>query len=218
MARFLDDRLEALLLANGSRRRFAAKEMILSGGSQADALLYFVRGVAKVALISAKGQEMTVTYLGAGEFAGEVGIFCPDLPRSAWIVAHSECEVGMIPYPRFHQLAGQHPELLYALGQQLSSRLLQTTQRASDFAFQDVVGRIRSCLRELSRLATQAKCDGVTIHYTRQELAMMAGCTREMAGRALKLLGEAGLVRVNGKSIQVSRELMEPSAEAEHSE
>lgn len=214
-APFLDDKLEALLLQHCSRRQFTSKQKILNGGSHADTLLYFIRGIAKVVLVSPQGQEMIVTYLGPGEFTGEVGVFYPELPRSAWVVAHSDCEVCLISYSKFHELAAQHPNLLYALGKQLSKRLLKTTQRASDFAFQDVVGRIRSCLRELSRLATQAKCDGVTIYYTRQELAMMAGCTREMAGRALKLLDEAGLVRVHGKSIQVSKELMQQRTEGE---
>lgn len=212
---FLDASLEALLLTHCRRRQFSRKEMILSGGSHADTLLYFIRGAAKVVLISPQGQEMIVTYLGPGEFAGEVSIFCPGLPRSAWVIAHSDCEVGLLPHAEFHDLAEQHPGLLYALGRQLSQRLLKTTQRASDFAFHDVVGRIRGCLQELSQLAARAKCDGVTIYYTRQELALMAGCTREMAGRALKTLEQAGLVRVHGKSIQVSKELLQPPVEAQ---
>lgn len=205
---FLDDASEALLLLHCRRRKFQRKQMILHGGSQGDTLLYLIRGAAKVVVISAQGQEMIVTYLGPGEFAGEVGVFYPELPRSAWVVAHAECEVGTLPYNEFHELAAQHPQLLYALGKQLSVRLMKTTQRASDFAFHDVVGRIRRCLQELSHLATRAKCDGVTIYYTRQELALMAGCTREMAGRALKALEKAGLVRVHGKSIQVTGKLM----------
>lgn len=205
---YLDDATEQLLLDNSHRRQYVRKEMILHGGSQGESLLYLVKGAAKVAIINGKGQEMIVTYLGPGEFAGEMGVFCPQVPRSAWVIAHSDCDVASLPYATFHELAAKHHQLLYALGQQLSVRLIKTTQRTSDFAFRDVVGRIRQCLRELSQLAAKAKCDGVTIHYTRQELALMAGCTREMAGRALKVLEEAGLVRVHGKSIQVTGRLM----------
>lgn len=205
---FLSDALEQTLLARCHRRHYSSKKIILRGGDEADALLYLVKGVAKVAVINEQGQEMVVSYLGAGEFAGEIGIFYPQVTRSAWVVAHSECEVASISYDSFHQLASEHTELLYAQGRQLSLRLMKTTQRASDFAFHDVVGRIRRCLQELSRLATKAKYDGVTIHYTRQELAVMAGCTREMAGRALKALEQADLIRVHGKRIQVSDKLM----------
>ncbi|WP_163649478.1 cyclic nucleotide-binding domain-containing protein [Modicisalibacter sp. 'Wilcox'] len=206
---FMSDALEDTLLAHCHRRRVAAKEMILRGGDQADMLLYLLQGVAKVAVINEQGQEMVVNYLGSGEFAGEVGVFYPQSRRSAWVAAHTECEVASLSYTAFHELAATHPELLYALGRQLSLRLMKTTQRASDFAFRDVVGRIHRCLQELSQLASRARSDGVTIHYTRQELAMMAGCTREMAGRALKALEKSGLIRVHGKQIQVSNKLLE---------
>ena len=212
---FLDSASEHLLLAHCHRRQYQRKDVILHGGTPSDSLLYFVKGVAKVAIINGKGQEMIMTYLGPGEFAGEMGVFCPQVPRSAWVIAHTDCDIASLPYPVFHDLAAKHSHLLYAIGHQLSVRLIKTTQRTSDFAFRDVVGRIRECLRELSQLAAKAKHEGVTIHYTRQELALMAGCTREMAGRALKALEEAGLVRVHGKSIQVSNELMEKPEESE---
>ncbi|MDR9440414.1 MAG: cyclic nucleotide-binding domain-containing protein [Halomonas sp.] len=212
---YLDADHEALLLHHCHQHPYQRKTVILNGGAQSDALLYLVKGVAKVMLINADGQEMIITYMGPGEFAGEMGVFCPEARRSAWVVAHSDCQVASLPYARFHTLAAAHPALLYALGQQLSVRLTKTTQRASDFAFHDVVGRIRRCLRELAHLAAKAKCDGVTIHYTRQELALMAGCTREMAGRALKALESNGLVQVQGRSIQVSGELMQPEERQE---
>lgn len=211
---FLDEATEALLLSHCQRRRYRRRDMILHGGQPADALLYLISGAAKVAVINDHGQEMIVAYLGPGEFAGELGVFCPRQPRSAWVVAHADCEVATLPYAHFHDLAEREPKLLYAVGQQLSVRLIKTTQRASDFAFHDVVGRIRRCLQELSQLAAKARCDGVTIRYTRQELAMMAGCTREMAGRALKALEKQGLVKVHGRDIQVSGQLMRPEGES----
>ena len=211
----MDAASEALLLAHSHRHEFSRKSVIVRGGSQSDTLLYLTKGIAKVALINGRGQEMIVSYLGPGEFVGEQGVFYPQAARSAWVLAHSDCEVSSLPYSTFHELAAQRPELLYALGRQLSLRLAKTTQRASDFAFHDVVGRIRQCLRELSQLAARAKNDGVTIQYTRQELALMAGCTREMAGRALKALEQAGLVRLHGKNIQVSKELMRTTEESE---
>lgn len=206
---FMNTDSETLLLAHGHRHKFARKSVILHGGSQSDSLLYLTKGVAKVVLINGRGQEMIVSYLGPGEFMGEQGVFYPQAVRSAWVLAHSDCEVSSLPYRVFHELAAEHPELLYVLGRQLALRLAKTTQRASDFAFHDVVGRIRQCLRELSQLAARAKNDGATIQYTRQELALMAGCTREMAGRALKALEESGQVRLHGRDIQITKELMQ---------
>jgi len=36
----------------------------------------------------------------------------------------------------------------------------------------------------------------------------MVGCSREMAGRVLKTMGEEGLIKVNGKTILVIRDAL----------
>jgi CRP/FNR family cyclic AMP-dependent transcriptional regulator len=41
------------------------------------------------------------------------------------------------------------------------------------------------------------------IKVSRQELSRLVGCSREMAGRVLKVLEEQGLVSANGKTIVV---------------
>jgi CRP/FNR family cyclic AMP-dependent transcriptional regulator len=45
--------------------------------------------------------------------------------------------------------------------------------------------------------------DGTQIRVTRQEIGRLVGCSREMAGRALKTLEEQGLISVSGKTIVV---------------
>jgi CRP/FNR family transcriptional regulator, cyclic AMP receptor protein len=43
------------------------------------------------------------------------------------------------------------------------------------------------------------------IKVSRQELSRLVGCSREMAGRVLKVLEEQGLLRARGKTIVVLR-------------
>jgi CRP/FNR family cyclic AMP-dependent transcriptional regulator len=45
--------------------------------------------------------------------------------------------------------------------------------------------------------------DGMQIKVSRQELSRLVGCSREMAGRVLKVLEEQGLVTASGKTIVV---------------
>jgi CRP/FNR family cyclic AMP-dependent transcriptional regulator len=52
--------------------------------------------------------------------------------------------------------------------------------------------------------------DGMQIKVSRQELSRLVGCSREMAGRVLKVLEEQGLVRANGKTIVVFNARREP--------
>lgn len=48
--------------------------------------------------------------------------------------------------------------------------------------------------------------DGIQIRVTRQELGKLVGCSREMAGRVLKMLEGDGYITVAGKTIVVLRE------------
>jgi CRP/FNR family cyclic AMP-dependent transcriptional regulator len=45
--------------------------------------------------------------------------------------------------------------------------------------------------------------EGMQIKVSRQELSRLVGCSREMAGRVLKVLEEQGLLKATGKTIVV---------------
>ena len=94
--------------------------------------------------------------------------------------------------------------MLYILGNQMADRLGKTTQKVGDLAFLDVTGRVARTLLDLCNepdAITQP--DGMQIKVSRQELSRLVGCSREMAGRVLKVLEEQGLVSASGKTIVV---------------
>jgi CRP/FNR family cyclic AMP-dependent transcriptional regulator len=154
---------------------------------------------------SAPGHMLVVAYLNPGDFVGEMGLFDTEPPpRSAMVVAKTQCEVAEISYERFHQIRDQFPGILYAVSRQLGARLRQTTRKLSDLAFVDVSGRIAHTLLDLCREPdAMTHPDGMQIKITRQELGKIVGCSREMAGRVLKDLEQDGLVSVSGKTMVV---------------
>lgn len=88
----------------------------------------------------------------------------------------------------------------------MAKRLLQTSRKAGRLAFLDVSGRVARTLIDLTE-APEAMThpDGMQIKITRQDLGRMVGCSREMAGRVLKTMGEDGLIEVSGKTILVKK-------------
>lgn len=199
---------ESRFLAHCKRLRFPKRSVIVRAGEMSDQLMYMVRGQAAVSIDNDEGKSITIAYLGRGEFIGELAVFMPGLPRSAWVYAHTDCELAVISLSRFHELANAHVEWLYAVGRQVTSRLVRTTRKTAEFAFHDTLGRIERNLVELCRQSEQTVEGDVCIRFTRQELAMMAGCSREVAGKALKALEVAELIRVQGKTIVVSERLL----------
>lgn len=192
-----------IFLSRCHRHKYPAKSTILFAGDQSDAIYYIIKGSVTVILEDDDGHEMVISYLNEGDFFGELGFF-GEVDRSALIKAKSECEVGEMSYNAFRQITLQSPELMYALSAQMAKRLRDTTQKVGDLAFVDVTGRVARTLIDLSKEPDAiTHPDGMQIKVTRQELARIVGCSREMAGRVLKTLEEQGLVSAKGKTMVV---------------
>jgi CRP/FNR family cyclic AMP-dependent transcriptional regulator len=194
----------ARFLEHCHRRRYPAKSTIICAGDKSDVLYYIIKGSVTVLIEDDSGHEIVLAYLNEGDFFGEMGLFDETQGRSAWIRARGECEVAEISYGRFHQLAEQDSEILFQLAGQMATRLRKTSRKVSDLAFLDVTGRIARTLLELAKSPEAiTHPDGMQIRITRQELGRIVGCSREMAGRVLKLLEEQDLITARGKTIVI---------------
>ncbi|HEC17178.1 MAG TPA: cAMP-activated global transcriptional regulator CRP [Sedimenticola sp.] len=191
------------------KRRYPAKVEIIRPGDPADILYYVIEGSLTVIIEDEEGREIILTYLNKGEFIGEMGLFVSKANRSVLVRTRVDCQLAEISYSRLEQLLDgdlrEHSKaLLYAIGAQLTQRLLQTSRKVGHLAFLDVTGRIAGTLLELCKQPdAMTHPDGMQIRITRQEIGRIVGCSREMAGRVLKTLEEQGLIYVKGKTIVV---------------
>ena len=192
------------LLAHCHRRRYTAKSTIIYEGDKSDTLYYIIKGSVSVVLEDDDGKEVVIAYLNPGDFFGEMGLFEQSKQRSAWCRARSACEIAEISYNSFNAYIRTHPEIVFTIGQQMASRLRNTTRKVGDLAFYDVTGRIARTLIDLSKEPdAMTHPDGMQIKITRQEIGRIVNCSREMAGRVLKTLEEQDLISVSGKTIVV---------------
>ncbi|MFL2530518.1 MAG: cyclic nucleotide-binding domain-containing protein [Porticoccaceae bacterium] len=191
-------------LKNCRRRSYKARGVIIHFGDCSNSLFYILSGSVAVIAEDSEGKEITLAYLNPGEFFGEMGLFDKNR-RSARIRAKTKCELGEISYNKFFALSAKHPEFIFAVARQISMRLAHTSGKACDLAFVDVSGRVATILIDLCHEPdAQKKPNGIHIRITRQELAKLAGCSREMAGKALKNLAARELVSLYGKTIVIS--------------
>jgi CRP/FNR family cyclic AMP-dependent transcriptional regulator len=191
-------------LSHCHRRRYPSKSTIIYAGDNSDSLYYIVKGSVTVLIEDDEGREMIVAYLNDGDFFGEMGLFCPDDSRSAWVRAKTECEVAEISYAKFREISATQPLMLFELSSQMARRLRDTTRKVGDLAFLDVTGRVARTLLDLCKEPdAMTHPDGMQIKITRQEIGRIVGCSREMVGRVLKTLEDQGLVSVKGKTMVV---------------
>jgi len=196
-------------LSHCHRRKHPAKTEFIHPGDAADSIFYIVSGQVTVLIEDEDGREIILTYLNKGEFVGEMGLFMPLPTRSVMVRTRAACELAEISYQKMERLLDNElrpytKDILYAIGRQLTERLMATSQKVGHLAFLDVTGRIAGTLLELCKQPdAMTHPDGMQIRITRQELGRIVGCSREMVGRVLKNLEEQNLITARGKTIVV---------------
>jgi len=189
------------------RRRYPARTDVFRPGDPAGTLYYMVNGSTSIITEEDDGRELVLGYFGAGEFVGEMGLFIESERREVILRTRVPCELAEISYERLYQLfAGplvtDAPKLLWQIGSQLSRRLLDTSRKAGRLAFLDVTDRIVRTLHDLTQEPeAMTHPQGTQLRVSRQELARLVGCSREMAGRVLKKLQADGVLHARGKTI-----------------
>jgi CRP/FNR family cyclic AMP-dependent transcriptional regulator len=185
-------------------RTVPSKTVIIHAGDLPDILYYIISGSVEVMIEDEDGNEMVLAYLNKGQFFGEMGLFYEQPTRSAWVRTRQQAELAEMTYPRFRQISAESPGLIFELATQLATRLDRTNKKLGDLAFVDVTGRVAHAIMDLcGEPDAMTHPEGMQIKVSRQELSRLVGCSREMAGRVLKVLEDQGLLRATGKTIVV---------------
>lgn len=196
-------------LAHCHRRRYPPRTDVFRPGDQAGTLYYVMTGSVSIITEEDDGRELVLGYFGTGEFVGEMGLFIETETREVILRTRTQCELAEISYERLYQLfdgtlSGDAINIVYAMGAQLSRRLLDTSRKAGRLAFLDVTDRIIRTLFDLAQEPdAMSHPDGTQLRVSRQELAKIVGCSREMAGRVLKKLQVDGKLHARGKTVVV---------------
>ena len=191
-------------LQHSHRKHYSNRTTIIHECDKPETLYYIIDGSVSVLIEEEDGREIVLAYLNKGDFFGEMGLFEQSLDRSAWVVARNNCEIAEINYEQFRQFASSYPDILFQVCGQMAERLRKTSRKVSDLVFLDVTGRVAHTLLELAKQPDAVTHpEGMQIRITRQEIARIVGCSREMVGRVLKELEMEGLITAHGKTMVV---------------
>ena len=191
------------------RRRYPNKTAIIRPGDSANILYYVIEGALTVSSEDEEGRELILTYINRGEFIGEMGLFFEPQRREVMVKSRTPCELAEISYERLFalfegSLRDECARILFAIGGQLTRRLLHTSRKVSRLAFMDVTSRVARTLLDLCQEPDALSHPlGTQIRISRQEISRIVGCSREMVGRVLKQLEEDGKIAVSGKTIVI---------------
>ena len=181
-------------------RSFVSNEFIFWDGDTPDWFYMVAEGKVKVVKHSSLGKEFIIAFFGPGEMLGEVAVF-EDKPYPASAQAVAETKVVGIKRKDFLSFLANRPQVALRIINVLGGRLRDAQGRLKNLAGERVEQRLASVLLMLS-----AKL-GLTLPFTRQEIADMVGTTTETAIRVMSHLKDRGIIRtVRGKVIILDEE------------
>ncbi|NJN17506.1 MAG: Crp/Fnr family transcriptional regulator [Oscillochloris sp.] len=198
-----DSQLQRLDSALGVRR-FKRGETIFHQGSDGDELYLIVDGQVRIYTISQLGQEISVKIFRDGDFFGELSLL-DGLPRSAGAEAMSRTTTLTLKRATFLRIIRDDPEIAVRVLSQLSARLRSSNIYIEYLASHSAPQRVvRSLLDMAEQHSTECSDhDRIDLLLTQDDLASLAGTTRETVNRVLSSLRERGLISVDRGRVRV---------------
>jgi CRP-like cAMP-binding protein len=188
-------------LAGISQRKFAAGAYICHRGDRLDSWTGVLSGLVKISAISRDGKAMTFAGVGAGGWFGE-GTVIKNEARKYDLVALRDTELALMNRATFMWLFNTSVGFNKFLVHQLNERMGQFIATIEHDRIHDPVARVARNLAWLFNPVLYPDA-GTHIQITQEELALLAGVSRQVANRALQQLEGAGLLRLERGGIAV---------------
>jgi CRP-like cAMP-binding protein len=209
---------EATLLDLARRmsvKRWHGGSIVMGQSEPGDALYVQVSGRSKVVLFGENGREMTLSVLGPGDFFGEMSLF-DGKPRSANVVAVEDSTLLVLEREAFLAHLQAAPKTALLLLREMADRLRRANEIINNLALHDVASRLTRTLVTIAAESGETRDDGILIRQrpTQQDLANMVGTCRETVSRALSSMARRGLVVARGRSLLLSRALIDGRQQA----
>lgn len=187
------------------QRSYSKGQMILMEESSGETFFILSSGAVKVTRMSDDGREVILAMLGEGDFFGEMSLLDGE-GRSANIIAIEDTTTLTIKRAEFLSLMETYPKIAIHLLEELTCRLRRSDQQIESLSLSDAEQRISITLIRLAEELGTIKSGAVTIRNVpyQQDIANMAGTSRETVSRTLKLLENKGYLKREGKKLIIN--------------
>ncbi len=182
-------------------RRYRKGEFIFSEGDAGNGFYVIIAGQVEIFKASLEGKEKILHIFGPGEPFGEVPVFSgARFPANARTLAQSH--LLFFPRQAFVNLIAANPALALKMMAVLSRRLRQFAVQIEHLTLKEVPGRLAAYLiYSLEEQNTTA--NHITLNISKGQLASLLGTIPETLSRILARMAKQGLIKVEGKKIQV---------------
>ncbi len=208
MFRFLpNSRNESLekIAKLGVRQKYKKGNVVVIEQESGAALFVIVSGKVKIVRMDEDGREVILSIFGPGEFFGEMSLL-DGMARSASVIATEKSELLMIHRRDFLELLHEFPSVAISLLAELAMRLRKADMQIKSLSLKDAAGRVANVVLMLADDIGIFRKGKVEIEDLplQQDIANMAGTSRETVSRMLNMFVEKGQIQLDGSKLTIN--------------
>lgn len=186
------------------KRDYEPGATVFQEGDKGEALYIIAKGLVKLSKVDLGGHEKTLAILQPPEFFGEMALLGQSA-RSATAITLNEVHAYLLFNDDFRRLISDYPAISLNLTTTLAARLRGMDDESQILSYQDAQGRVAYVLLRLYRGGViDLESERALVRLTHQELANLAGTSRETVTRALKALENEGVIETRPKEVYIT--------------
>jgi len=188
----------------GARKNYNKDSVILFQNQSDSALVIVLSGELRLTKMSNEGNEVTLDLLKESDFWGDTAILDGKTP-AVNIVAEQNSEVFIITRSDLMNLFNSNPEYSIAVINELTKQLRASNLRIKSLSLKAAEGKVASVLIQLIDEFGMVKEGAIEIEElpAQQELANMAGTSRETISRTIHSFSKKGLIEIEGQKLRI---------------
>ena len=185
-------------------RHYESGKFIFFEDSEGEQCFFVVQGSVKVTRLSKDGREVILAMLNEGEFFGEMALLDGE-SRSANVIALEETEVLTLNREDFLVVLHDYPQIAIQLLKEMADRLRKSDRQIASLSLSDAEKRIALCIIRFADEQGIIKRGQVSIPKMpiQQDIANMAGTSRETVSRAINLLEKEHFIKRQGRELLI---------------
>tara|TARA_B100002052_G_scaffold284521_1_gene296497 strand:- start:96 stop:806 length:711 start_codon:yes stop_codon:yes gene_type:complete len=185
-------------------RKYPKNSMIILEEEMGDVVFIVMSGTVKITRVNDEGKEVILAMLGSGEVFGEMAILDGE-SRSANALSQENCEVVTINREDFLNLLKTNNKVSLNLMTEFAIRLRKSDQQIEALSLDDAEHRIGVSILNLAEELGVIRQGVVTVDNLpyQQDIANMAGTSRETVSRVMKTFEDRGLITKTGHKLSI---------------
>ncbi len=186
-------------------QHYAKDNLILLEEDMGRVLFMIGKGKVKISQINDDGREVILSILSSGDIFGEMALL-DGSSRSASVTSLTDSELMILRRGDFLNLLEEYPKVSINLLKELARRLRKSDSQIKSLSLKDATGKVAYVILRLAEEIGIHKDNSIVISGLpmQQDIANMAGTSRETVSRVFSKLQQNGLIIKKGSKLTIT--------------